>query len=433
MFDVVQRRLPRNWSSYTDQIVASFSNFAVSAVIAHFTGPKVYGAYALATLLWYLGLGAQRALVVDPMTVLVSRFEGEALQRHMLTCYWRAVWFALASGVVTLIAVLPMQFLGGPANAMLALAIVLPFLLIQDASRWQSLSLRNGRPALRNDIVFAVIEIALALLLAKTHHLNATTGLLAIGFGAAVASVYGAFQYRIKDVMWPWHIYRYDTAGMSRWLLGDFICTWSASRATIIVVAAWLGQRDAGIFRSVTDLFGPQRLLQLSLLTVLLPTTAGMFKSSGIEGVRKTLYRSLRILGVAGGLYSLVCGLAGPYVLEHLYGRSYHVGFSITLPIAAGYFCLAMQIPFAVSLKGTLNARAMALTRIVMTPVTFVVFAVMCDLFGITGAAWATFFTWLVMTVALAWQVRHSFRKASKPLPAEELALAEQAASVVAP
>ncbi len=66
----------RAFTTLFDQAVSSVSNFAVTAVVAHATGPAGLGAFSIAYAAWLVVAAMHRSLVTDQMII-----EGDAQQR----------------------------------------------------------------------------------------------------------------------------------------------------------------------------------------------------------------------------------------------------------------------------------------------------------------------------------------------------------------
>jgi arginine exporter protein ArgO len=61
-----------------DQLVSSVSNFALGVLIARAGGADALGTFGIAFLVWVAVMGANRALVAEPMTVAGSTEDSDA-------------------------------------------------------------------------------------------------------------------------------------------------------------------------------------------------------------------------------------------------------------------------------------------------------------------------------------------------------------------
>lgn len=410
-------RRPQKLTNLVDQVVSSGSNFVVIAFIARAAGPVGYASFTLASVVWFLALGTLRSIVVDPMTLTVSKFEGSAADRHMRQAYWRAVWAAIAAGVVVAVASLisapfaPHYVL--PTG--LALAVALPFMLMQDACRWQGLSVNRAGLALRNDIVFAVIETTLIVVLWVAGDLTAVTGLLAIGAGAFVAVAYSLRQYAVGRMLAPWELGVFiDHSAQPGWLLVDFFFGWTTSRATLFVLVGALGRSDLGLYRAATDLFGPLRLLQLSLVTVLMPASAAAFNQRGTAELRRTYHKSLAWATGLTLVYSAAATFAGAWILRVAYGPDYRLSTTLIGLVGLSSVMMSVQIPALVAMKAALRMRTMMMLRIVTAPAVFALYYFWAKSDGLRGAALATAVSVAAVTAMIVWATQHGLRRAEQ-------------------
>ena len=413
---VVQRvltALPRGGNAFAlaDQVASSVSNFVVAAIIARATGPSGYAGFALAMTVWFLVLGVSRSLVVDPTILSASRLSGADAVTQMRRGYFSGLVLSAIVGSTT--ALIGVGFWLGDrplvARPILAFAVALPLLLIQDNTRWQSLGLRNGRPALANDVVFAVVEIAVAAGLFAVGRLTTVTGLLSIAVGARVADLYGIRQYQLTRVPPNWRRHAFSMSTTPIWLLVDFAGQWVAGPALLILVAFQLGTHDTGIFRAMQDVFAPLRLLQLSLTAVLVPAGAAVFAVSGPAPLKGLVRRGQVALFGVSGLYAVAVGLLGPTLLRHTYGPQFAVSGRWLFVMALSFVLLAVQLPAAVAMKAAQRMRLLAATRVHLTIPTVIGFLVATWLFGLRGAIAAP-------TVLFVWTVWLIQRRAARAL-----------------
>ena len=377
----------RDWPSVADQVVSSGSNFVVMALVARGAGPSGYAVFALAFVVWFLALGVMRALVVEPMTLTATRNTGPDLRAHMEAGFWRGMIYAATCGVLIFAGAVVLGLTGFSqlvVQTAAVLAITLPLLLAQDVVRWQFLAVRNGTGALRNDLVFAGSELLFVGGLLVSGNLNAITGMAAIAAGAAVGVIYGYGQVRPRwPSVWP----RLQHATQSGWILADFLYIWGFGQMTLFIVAGVLGRHDAGLYRAMHDLFGPMRLLHLSLGAVLIPIGAQKFNTEGLVELRRAMDKATRVIAVLAAGYCVAAVTLGPTVLRVAYGPAYAVQALPLVLLSVGYFCAPTQLPHIVALKSSGNVRRLALGRWFIAPLAFAAFPIFASRYGLVGAA----------------------------------------------
>lgn len=136
-----------------DQAVSSLTNFAVGLFVARSLGTFAFGMFSLAWVTYGVVLNLSRGLATDPMMVRFSAVSEEAWRRAVSRAAGTAIGVGLATGLVSVIVgVLAVQPLGG---VFVALGVVLPGLMLQDAWRFALFAKGDGRKAFVNDTVWA--------------------------------------------------------------------------------------------------------------------------------------------------------------------------------------------------------------------------------------------------------------------------------------
>ncbi|MDQ3663604.1 MAG: hypothetical protein M3353_02960, partial [Actinomycetota bacterium] len=373
-------------ASVVDQIVSSASNFLVLALVARATGPESYALFAGALAVYLFALGVQRALVVEPMVLMAGRdpFWAVAQSRRASrrVASGAAVVLAVAASVATVLGASPQLNL-----TVGVLVVTVPALLAQDLARWRFLALRRANEALRNDVIFAVGELSLIFALLMLDLVNVPAALLAVAAGGVAASVDGARRLPTPPPQGASFAGAAAAPRVKGWLLVDFVCTWLNGQAALFIVVAVATSREAGVFRAVNDLFGPLRVIQLSLLTVLLPTGAAAFAGGQGAALRRTVRRAAVPAVAVSVAFCLVAAAVGPQVLVAVFGAEFRTGRGIVFVLAVVSLLVTVQVPFIAGLKAAYEARILALARVATTLPTLALLIVGTAAAGLRGAA----------------------------------------------
>ncbi|HEX8802722.1 MAG TPA: hypothetical protein VF743_00975, partial [Acidimicrobiales bacterium] len=141
-----------------DQGTSSLSNVVVTVMVARMVAPAEFGAFAVALLAYQLATGAVRAVVGEPWLSAHSTDEGAARDRGAADLLRGAVAVSLAASLV--IAAAAVVAGGRATGALLGLAIVYPFLGVQDALRYLAV-VDRPQVALVSDLTWLVGVVAL--------------------------------------------------------------------------------------------------------------------------------------------------------------------------------------------------------------------------------------------------------------------------------
>ena len=188
-----------------DQAVSSITNFVVGLYVARSLGTTAFGMFSLAWVSYGVVLNLSRGLTTDPLMV---RFSGASTESWRAATA-RATGTALTAGVVAGVVSVTAGLLVGEdiGGAFVALGIVIPALLLQDAWRFAFFAAGHGKKAFVNDVVWGVALIP-ALFVAHRWFDTVVAFILAWGLSSAVAAGYGCLQSGVRP----------DPRGTLEWL-----------------------------------------------------------------------------------------------------------------------------------------------------------------------------------------------------------------------
>ncbi|MDX6262659.1 MAG: hypothetical protein QOH84_4347, partial [Kribbellaceae bacterium] len=175
-----------------DQALSSLSNLAVGVLVARSGTVSDFGIYALAFGGYTIALNVSRAVATEPLSVRHSGDRSPAWERAVRASTATALFAGLMGMLVGLAIAL---FPGVPSKGvLLAFAITLPGLLLQDAWRWAFFVVGEGQKAFLNDLIWLLAMCAIFGGLYLTNTDTAFSLTLGWGLGAVIAAVAGRFQ-----------------------------------------------------------------------------------------------------------------------------------------------------------------------------------------------------------------------------------------------
>ncbi|MFD5063872.1 hypothetical protein [Streptomyces sp. NPDC058394] len=364
-----------------DQALSSASNFFVSALAAHSLAPREFGAFALAFAVYLLLLGVSRALCTEPLAVRYTAQEQVVFDAGARRAVGSVTVLSLPLGGACLAAGL---LIGGSASgALVALGIVAPALLVQDAWRYVFFASGRVRSAALNDFVWVLAQVGLfGLMAGGALPRSVPIMIVAWGIGAGLGAVLGLHQSRLVP----------DVASLPGWLrehsdlcgrfAGEFIAATGAVHLVSFGVGATAGLAAAGSIRGALLVFGPLSMILIAAGVVLLPEFVRNAHLSVDVLTRNARLASWALLGVSV-VWGLVCLATPASIGQRLLGQNWP-GVRSILPQIAVLMCGT-----SASVGATLGLRALGAAprslraRLSIIPVTIVG--------GLLGAAlWAT-------------------------------------------
>ncbi|MFE6609465.1 hypothetical protein [Amycolatopsis sp. NPDC057786] len=390
-----------------DQAVSSLTNFAVGLVVARSLGTFAFGMFSLAWVTYGVVLNLSRGLATDPMMVRFSAVSEEAWRRAVSRAAGTAIGVGLATGLVSVIVgFLAVRPLGG---VFVALGVVLPGLMLQDAWRFALFAKGDGRKAFVNDTVWGVALIpALGI---ASHFGTVVAFVLAWGLAGAVAAVYGLFQTGIVPKLSEMTGWVKEQRDLSVRYLIENVSNAGSSQLRAYGLGAIAGITAVGAVRGAEQLLGPflALLMGLSLTTV----------AEGARVLHRAPHRLKHFCVVLGGGQAgaaLLWGLGLLLLVPHDVGRwimgsVWDAAEPLILPVTLSVTAAGFIAGAAAGLRALGNAKRSLRSQLVAS-VGYVVFGIVgAYLDGAEGAAWGSMLSvWL--GAAMWWyQLRVAYRE----------------------
>ncbi|MQA79606.1 MAG: hypothetical protein GEV10_14195 [Streptosporangiales bacterium] len=358
-----------------DQGVASLTSFCVGIVVARALSAAEFGAFSLVWVTFGVAVNFSRGLATDP---LVVRHSG-APTEEWRAAVRRSTGTAVAVGLVTGAACAATGLvLGGTlGKAFLALAVVMPGILLQNAWRFAFFSAGKGAHAFANDMVFAVTLVPFLWL--AFDRTSVAWFVIAWGAAGAVAAVVGCLQIRLVP----------DLTGVGEWLsrqrdlgpryLVENVSQGVSTQLHMYGVGAIVGLAAAGTIRGAELLLGPFVAVLMGVAMFAVPEATRVLRRS----TRMLWYFCLGI-GAIQAAGTLAWGLALTFLLPD------SVGEQVLGPVWATASLLILPTTLAVMTAGfsngattglrALGAATRSLNAQVFTSAAYLVF-------GVIGAA----------------------------------------------
>lgn len=280
-----------------DQGVSSATNFGVAFLILRSVSTEEFGGFTIAFATFVLALAAGRSLAGTPLLMTHTKTRDKM---NVAGATGIALGLGLAVGPLLLIAGLLVD--GSIGQSLVAMAVVTPGLLVQDAYRYVFLAEQTPEKALTNDLVWAAILIALAIATLPFHGLRVL--ILVWGISGGLAAAFGARQRGIR----PSLVDSASWARAHRRLSVPFLLEAGLSRGSIWLATSAIGAFGTlalvGSINGASTLLGPMTVISLGMVAFAIP-----------EGVRALGGPDPRILGKLGTLGAFLVTLSLAYSL----------------------------------------------------------------------------------------------------------------------
>lgn len=314
-----------------DQALSSLSNLAVGVVVARSSTVAEFGVYALAFGGYTIALNVSRAVATEPLAVRYSGQRTPAWQRAVRASTATALLAGFAGLLLGLaIAALP----GVPSKGVLiAFAVTMPGLLLQDAWRWAFFVVGEGRRAFVNDLIWLLAMLASFGGLYLTGSVSTFSLILAWGLGAMIAAVAGRFQAGVsprRQLIREWLKTHRD---LTPKYLGEMLAVSGTIQVYLLGITAAAGLAATAGIRGAQVLLGPVNVLNQGIRMISVPEAARALRHS---------YRRLWLVGLAISLgvgagalaWGAVFLLLPPVVGRELLGPAvWNQAHSVLIPV----------------------------------------------------------------------------------------------------
>lgn len=370
-----------------DQMVSSASSFIVGVLIARAGGADALGAFGIAFLIWLAAVGANRALVTEPMTVGGSSESDDArLREGMLAT------LVLGLGVAGILAVAGGLLMLADVNAVavLGLAPWIPSLLVHDYWRAMAFRVQRADRALISDIVFALIQGSVTFALFALDVDSVSAFLASWGIGASAGALTSLRLARIRLTVQGGFAHLHTLWPRSRWFLAEFSTAFLSDQGYLLLLPLLLGTAALGEYRAGFSLIGPVVTIFLVAGNVGLPECVRQLRHDGMRGLATYTPRLTAVVVVPTILYCGVVAVLAEPILLHVYGEEFVDAAVITQLVAIQYVLFAVGFGYGVALKAAGEMRQLWVVRMTSAVLAVTGVIVLANVFGLTGAGVAS-------------------------------------------
>jgi O-antigen/teichoic acid export membrane protein len=365
----------------TDQIISGASNVLIAVLAAHYLSVALFGYFGIVLLVYALTIGVHRALILDPMLVH-SREAGERPGDVIGASAILGVALALVllAGGLALLAL--NTVLG---DALLALALCTPLLIVQDLGRYLAFAFQRPSAAIVLDVAWLVLMLAAVAAITQldTHSLPAL--ILAWGGSGALAGLLVFVQHLGVRPRLSFSWLRYTWRFSWRYLI-----SYSSQQGSALVVLSGVGAIAGAAARGG---------LQGTLLFIRPYTTFQIGASASAVGeISRDHLRGDRVRHQAAKTTLITAGVAlvnGIVILalpdrlgELLLGNAWDAAKPLLLPTCAQILVLGLLTGARVGLLGMREIHRVVVIDLISTPVFLVTTLSGAVVAGAPGALW---------------------------------------------
>jgi O-antigen/teichoic acid export membrane protein len=392
-----------------DQVLSALSNIVLSIVVARSVSADGFGAFAVAFVVFGIGIAVTRSVVGQPLQIRFSAAEEDQQRTAIAAGLGCALGIGLTGGLA--VAAAGLLIPGAVGGALVALAVVLPGLLVQDSCRMAAFALGRPRLAALVDGLWALQQFALIVVLLAAGLGSVPVLVLAWGGAAALSVMPGLVALRVRPRLKATADWLRDHRDLIRYLLPEYFLSLGAMQFGILLVGLVASADAVGALRGAQVLLGPLGVLGAAVFQFAVPEVARRPDRS-----ERDRWRFAVRIGGGLGLVT-VCYVAVLLVLPDsvgraLFGDTWAGAAAVLLAMGCSSVASSLANGPAGVLYGMGRARATFRLNLAKGPVLVVALLVGTWSAGAVGAGWA--FALVEALVLPAWVL--TLRLSLRPL-----------------
>jgi O-antigen/teichoic acid export membrane protein len=412
----VSIRLLRNASwNLVDQVLSALTNIVLSIVVARSVTAAGFGAFASAFVVFGISIAVTKSVVGQPLQMRFSDADPDQRREANAAALGCALAMGLAAGL--LVAVAAFVVSGSVGSALLALAIVLPGLLVQDSCRMAAFA--RGRPSLAAliDAVWALVQFGLIAVLHLAGYETVFVLVLAWGGAATVSAVLGLIALNASPQLRAATGWVRRHRDLIRYLLPEYFLGLGAMQFGILLVGVIATASAVGSLRAAQVLLGPLGVLGSAVFQFSVPEVARRQDRSARDRWRFAVAIGGGLGLVTVGYVALLLVMPGAFGTA-LFGDSWAGAATVLLAMGCSSVASSLANGPAGVLYGMGQARATFRINLTKGPVLVGALLIGTLLAGAVGAGWAFALVEALILPAWVLTLRHSLRSVSDRRPA---------------
>lgn len=408
----VSRSANRRLSVVTiDQILSSVSNVGALIWVAHTLAPEDFGRFSVIVMVYTVAQVVSRSLIST--TVIVHPEEADNHPRRILSS---AMVTGLVVGALCVAAGLILRAGDSTfAGPVLALAVALPLMMVQDVGRYLAISRQEPGRAVVLDALWIVLMGGAFVALVKLDGSTLTWLVLAWAGAGGLAG------------LWVFGQYGLPARGGLEWVREHWGFSWRSlvsgvtSSGTVLLMGALMTLFSSALavaaFRAATLLSAPSTAMQLAVSTAAATDIARERESESAmwHHVRRAI-----TIAFAVGVLNLIVLVFLPDVLgEAMLGESWYLVEPLMLPVALKVLLMAGQSGLRAALIGQRQITTTMVTDIVSMALICICMVTGAAVADVEGAMWAMVVATVLSTgcwwVAMIWKGRTPASEGAEP------------------
>lgn len=388
--DGVGRVVRRAGWSIIDQVLSALSNVVLSILVAKTVDAPGFGAFSTAFLVFSLLLALTRAIIASPLQITYAASEGADFHHTVRSALGATLLLGLGAGTICVLTGLALNNQTG--DALIALGVCLPPLLVQDICRMTFFSMGSPGRAAAIDAVWTVLEFGLLAALLTAGTSDVRLPIIVWGASAAVSAAVALRMLRALPRIPGAAGWTLRQRRLTGYLLAEYVLGQGLGQVGILMVAVVGSTDGVGALRAAQVLLGPLGILGTATFLFAVPEIA---RRPAMDQRRRRGFVAVLSAGttVATIVYCAPLLFVPDELGRRLLGDTWSGAKSVLLPMCLLSVASALGTGPAAMLYGMGHAKVTFSINVIKAPLLVALMFVGISLWDAQGAAWAIFAT----------------------------------------
>lgn len=402
---------------FADQALSSLSNFALGVLVARTVSQDDFGAFSVAFTTYTVALITSRALASEPFMIRHSTGSREAWGAATAGSSGMAIIVGLlGAAIVALVGLLQ----GGPlGQALMALAVVLPGLLVQDMWRFAFIAHGQARDAFALDLAWLLLLVPALLGLDALGSDSIGWPILVWGGTGGITAIAAHVAVRSRPTLRAaraWWVAQRDIG--PRYVV-EALVSLGAIQASTYALVLLSGLAAAGALRGGQLLIGPMQVLLIGVSITAVPEGVRWMQRHGVASLRRPAVAISAVVASTTFAWAAMVSLLPDSIGVLLLGDTWASAKSLILPLGVAYGIGALGIGAGVGMRVLADARRSVRARAVDATAQAVGGIIGASRAGALGTAYGLALGAIVGAVANWLGFLAAIRQAERDAPAD--------------
>ncbi len=386
-----------------DQGLSSLTNFVLGIVVARTVGLTEFGAFSLAFAAYLIVASLSRAVTAQPLLIRYSGVSTADWRRGAAATTGTALLVGVGASMLALAIALASD--GSLRSAFIALALVLPGLIVQDAWRFAFFAHGRGRAGFLNDLVWAVVQLSGFVAAIELGAGTVFWAVIAWGGAATLAAVVGIGQARLiprPTAARGWWREHHDLLPP---YIGEVAAYILSGQLLLGAVGLVAGLAVVGALRGAQVLLGPLNVVVQGLYLVVMPEAVKVLRKSARRLAQICLAAGLSLAAVAV-VWTVILVLLPEAVGLTLMGDVWDPAHSVLFAWGMAFAAINLGTGASIGLRALAAAPRTLRAAVVTSVIGFAGAVIGAATAGIQGAAWGLLITQVIGIGVWWWEFR---------------------------